>query len=165
MKNKMMLWITLLLISIMLASCSLVGSKAGSVKCTGTSKNVGETPGKSEVVNGASRTEGLIIEFELVSDCPELTGVMKVTANYFYDAQLAWGTFYIETAYQGGGRIEGTTNYTRSSDSTAVMSCTSFDSVSSLRGLKLDLTANVPAGAGYLSEVPFEATIQNAPQE
>ncbi len=161
MKNKIILWITLGGLILLLTACGLINSKSGVIKCTGTATAVHSTPGEQVMLNGVSHTIGEEYVYEQESDCPEMIGVLTVNVNYI-TASSIWGTFYYETAYEGGGTFEGTANAVNNPDGTFEGISTSYEATSSLRGLQLDLIYKGPSDS---VSMPFEATIRNLPQE
>ncbi len=161
MKNKLFILITLSLVAVLLTACSLVNSKSGVIKCTGTGTIIQESPGEEKMLNGVNHTIGGQIVIKQESDCPEMVGVFTVTYNYVDSASI-WGTFYYETAFDGGGTFEGTSYASNRSDGTFEGYSTSYEATGSLSGLQLEHTLkDAPNGISG----PFEATIRNLPGE
>jgi hypothetical protein len=167
MKHRIMLWLTLGLFGLLIAACGLVGSKADTIDCTGTQKNLTvEDEGERTFVEGNFHYEGLIIKFNQESNCPELTGVLTVTHNWYEDYDVGapqWGTFYFETAYDGGGVFEGTFHGKQNDNDYFVVEMQSHNSTGSLRGLTLTLNIKVPVPA--TGDIDFNANIQNPSTE
>ncbi len=158
MNKKMYLWVTLCLIAVLLAACSPVGSKADVIKCTGTLNSETELDsGDAKLVNGVEHVTGLVYSYDQESNCPELTGVLTVNVNYTDTVSSLWGTFYFETAYNGGGVLEGTFHGTndllKSNFST---DSTSYKGTGSLSGLQFHMITT-----GF----NLEATLQNTASE
>jgi len=161
MKNKLYLWLTLCLLAVLLAACSLVGSKADVIKCTGTQHGTTSTIGESKWVNGIEHSTGNVLNYDQESNCPELTGVWTVYVNFTGSEASMWGTFYFETAYDGGGILEGTFHGTNDRQNMAngfSAEATGYSALGSLGGLDITLIAHGPVGS---PDQTFEATIQN----
>ncbi len=161
MKNKLYLCLTLCLLAVLLAACSLVGSKADVIKCTGTQHGTTSTIGESKWVNGIKHSTGNVFNYDQESNCPELTGVWTVYVNLTGSDASVWGTFYFETAYDGGGILEGTFHGTNDRQNMAngfSAEATGYSALGSLGGLDITLIAHGPVGS---PDQTFEATIQN----
>ena len=162
MNNKIYLWLTLCLLAVMLAACSLVGSKADVIKCTGTQHINSSTAGESKWVNGVQHTTGYTLNYDQESSCPELTGVWTVDVNYTGSTESMWGTFYFETAYDGGGVLEGTFHGSNDPDNFTAngfsAEATSYSALGSLGGLDITMNAHAPLNS---TDISFEATILN----
>jgi len=159
MNNKIYLWLTLCLLAVLLAACSLVGSKADVIKCTGTTHQTSMSGGDSKWVDGVRHSIGNVINYDQESNCPELTGVLTVYANQTGDDPSFWGTFYFETAYDGGGVLEGTFHGTEGDQASGFSSeSTSYSAIGSLGGLQFNGNYHGPY---HSADITFEATIQN----
>lgn len=167
MKHRIILWLTLGLFGLLMAACGLMGSKADTIDCTGTGEGTTlEDNGEKTFVEGILLWEGMIVKVDQESNCPELTGVWTLTYNMYGDYGVGvpqWGTFYFETAYNGGGTFEGTFHGKRNDNGYFVAECQSHISTGSLRGLTL--TLNLKAPENSLDVINFNATIQNPTEE
>jgi hypothetical protein len=167
MKHRIILWLTLGLFGLLIAACGLVGSKADTIDCTGIQKHsIVEDEGERTFVEGNFHYEGWISKYNLESNCPELTGVLTVTLNSYLDYGVGgpqWGTFYFETAYDGGGTFEGTFHGKQNDNGYFIVESESHNSTGSLRGLTLTLNIKDPATGSFNAN--FNATIQNPSSE
>ncbi len=166
-KNKFNFLVTVVLLAMLLSSCGLVGSKSDVIKCTGTVTVTSNTGGEADILDGNQHTVNEIIRHNIKSNCPELTGVFTITANYYDDSTAGmpiWGTFNLKTAYDGGGVFEGTFHGTRNVDGYFSAESNSHIATGSLRGLELTFSSKFPITITS-AELPFEGTIRNLPEE
>ncbi len=164
MKNKLFILITLGLLTGFLIACSMLGSKSGEAKCTGTATIDHITPGETKMLNGVSHTLGEETVMSHESNCPEMIGVMTVNSNFIGSGYNIWGTFYFETAYDGGGTFEGTQYAVNKPDGTFEGVATSYEATGSLSGLQLEYILRA-RNDFYTTSGQFEATIRNLPEE
>jgi hypothetical protein len=165
MNHKTYLWINLCLLAALLAACSLVRSKADVIKCTGTNHATSTTAGESKWMNGVNHETGIVFNYDQESNCPELTGVWTVYVNLTGSDASIWGTFYFETAYNGGGVLEGTFHGTNDHSNPANgfwVEATSYNGTGSLSGLQYNGSFQGPLDSPDLT---FDATLQNPTSE